>query len=138
MRALEIISDRCGHVGRKIVQEAVAIARDARGENLAPFERYTAERGGGGSSNGEGIYPAQPSGQSGHSDGAAWFSIRVADAYSRDDSRTIVRRAGTARVTAGAFGLLRAILTDAEEKRDPECDEGTSGDCLEELCREKV
>lgn len=43
--------------------------------------------------------------------GAIAFSLRVADSYSRDDSRTIVRRAGAARVAATAFGLLRALLT---------------------------
>lgn len=44
--------------------------------------------------------------------GATAFALRLADSYSHDDSRTIVRRAGAARVAASAFCLVRALLTD--------------------------
>ena len=47
--------------------------------------------------------------------GVTAFALRVADAFSRDDSRTIVRRAGAARVATGALDLLRALLTDSGE-----------------------
>lgn len=48
----------------------------------------------------------------GRAPGTIAFALRVADAHSRDDSRTIVRRAGAARVAASAFNLVRALLTD--------------------------
>lgn len=47
--------------------------------------------------------------------GVTAFLLRVADAYSRDDSRTVVRRAGAAGVAAGALNLLRALLVDSGE-----------------------
>lgn len=50
----------------------------------------------------------------GTSGGAASFALQVADAWSRDDSRTIVRRAGAALTAASALSLLWAVLMDAE------------------------
>lgn len=88
--------------------------------------------------------------------GATAFALRVADSYSRDDSRTIVRRAGAARVAASALGLVRALLTDCigsggqrEEKEgeervqqegaaDEEDEKEASLACIEEFCREQV
>lgn len=87
--------------------------------------------------------------------GATSFALRVADSYSRDDSRTIVRRAGAARVAASALGLLRALLTDCGQRRQAEDgaengvqrDTGTEYDeddeaslacCVEEFCDEQV
>lgn len=51
-------------------------------------------------------------GGGGRGTGTIAFALTVADAYSRDDSRTIVQRAGAARVVASAFNLVRALLTD--------------------------
>lgn len=90
--------------------------------------------------------------------GATAFALRVADCYSRDDSRTIVRRAGAARVAASALSLLRALLTDCcsgsgggqreEEERQQEEEGGGEQEedeedkslacCIEEFCSEQV
>lgn len=86
--------------------------------------------------------------------GATAFALRVADCYSRDDSRTIVRRAGAARVAASALSLLRALLTDCGQRklaggdeeegfqRDAEIeddeDEASLASCVEEFCDEQA
>lgn len=88
--------------------------------------------------------------------GATAFALRVADSYSRDDSRTIVRRAGAARVAASALGLLRALLTDCNggggQREEKEQEEGAQQEgeenedeeqasltcCIEEFCNEQV
>jgi len=89
--------------------------------------------------------------------GVTAVALRLADSYSRDDSRTIVRRAGAARVAASALGLLRALLTDRrgserprrevkEEKGGQLEDEETGEDeetaslasCVDEFCCEQV
>ncbi len=89
--------------------------------------------------------------------GVTALALRLADSYSRDDSRTIVRRAGAARVAASALSLLRALLTDfrgrgrprrevGEEKGDQLEDAGDGEDeenaslasCVDEFCREQV
>lgn len=93
--------------------------------------------------------------------GVIAVALRLVDSYSRDDSRTIVRRAGAARVAASALSLLRALLTDrrgsGRPRRDVEeekggqlggqLEDGRDGDdeedaslasCVDELCREQV
>ena len=88
--------------------------------------------------------------------GATSFALRLADSYSRDDSRTIVRRAGAARVAASALSLLRALLTDGGQRRQVEGDVETGGGrdaetegdedgdeaslacCVREFCEEQV
>lgn len=67
--------------------------------------------------------------------GATAFALRVADAYSRDDSRTIVRRAGAARVAGRALDLLRGLLT---ESRGRDGQERVSYPCVDEFCSAKV
>ena len=56
--------------------------------------------------------------QRGDGTGATAFALKVAEAYSCDDSRTIVRREGAARVAVGALGLLRVLLADAGELQE--------------------
>lgn len=86
--------------------------------------------------------------------GATSFALRVADSYSRGDSRTIVRRAGAARVAASALSLLRALLTDSGQRRQVDGDVETKGRgeveteigqdeaslacCVQEFCDEQV
>lgn len=86
--------------------------------------------------------------------GATSFALKVADSYSRDDSRTIVRRAGAARVAASALNLLRALLTDCGQRgqvggdvekgvqRDTETeddeDEAALACCVQQFCDEQV
>ena len=86
--------------------------------------------------------------------GATSFALRLADSYSRDDSRTIVRRAGAARVAASALSLLRALLTDYGQRQQARVDAETGverdveaeddGDetslacCAQEFCDEQV
>lgn len=86
--------------------------------------------------------------------GATSFALRVADSYSRDDSRTIVRRAGAARVAASALSLLRALLTDRGQRRqtgggvetgsqrdaktEDDEDEESLACCVQQFCDEQV
>lgn len=86
--------------------------------------------------------------------GATSFALRVADSYSRDDSRTIVRRAGAAKVAASAVSLLRALLTGFWQRRQARGDVETGGErgleteddddeaslacCVQEFCDEQV
>eukprot|EP00752_Nemacystus_decipiens_P009155 g8177.t2 len=60
--------------------------------------------------------------------GATSFALRLADSFSRDDSRTIVRRAGAARVAASALSLLRALLTDGGHRKKLGREVGTGGE----------
>lgn len=64
--------------------------------------------------------------------GTTSFALRVADSYSRSDSRTIVKRAGAARVAASALGLLRSLLVDWDGKEEE------SLACAVEFCGEHV
>eukprot|EP00903_Cladosiphon_okamuranus_P013556 g12627.t1 len=85
--------------------------------------------------------------------GATSFALRVAYSYSRGDSRTIVRRAGAARVAASALSLLRALLTDFSQRRqaredieprgerdartENDEDEASLACCVQEFCDEQ-
>lgn len=71
--------------------------------------------------------------------GAVRFALWVADVFSRDDSRMIVRRGDAARAAASALCLLRAMLTDAPlSSARHDGSDTTPSHCVNTFVREEV
>lgn len=86
-----------------------------RSNDVDHFDRNTPLPSTGGSTNDSNVdHPLEHTYRAITCGGTASFTLNVADLYSRDDSKTIVRRAGAARTAASALSLLRAVLTDAD------------------------
>lgn len=99
------------------------------GSDVDHFDGNAALPSTGGSTNDSTLdHPLEQRYWAGNRGGTASFAFNIADLYSRDDSRTIVRRAGAARTAASALSLLRAVLTDADLSYDREHkEEGNTG-----------
>ena len=158
-QALETITLRCGALGRTLVQDALsthpvpcgntinclASASERSSTATGRHASYKSQAGTVLSSPGDEFKGMESSsGDSGGClgpTGAIGFALRLADAYGRDDSRTIVRRTGAARVGACAFNLVRALLSDrwGGELPDTTASEGgVPPDVVSEFCAEKV
>ncbi|CAM9879890.1 unnamed protein product [Ascophyllum nodosum] len=157
-QALETITLRCGALGRTLVQDALsthpvpcgntinclASASERSSTATGRHASYKSQAGTVLSSPGDEFKGLESSsGDSGGClgpTGAIGFALRLADAYGRDDSRTIVRRTGAARVGACAFNLVRALLSDrwGGELPDTTASEGgVPPDVVSEFCAEK-
>lgn len=145
----------CSH-SEKIRTEDIPPEKVYPDENLTAAGSFTTASSGsirpecrGGESVGKGEFTgfSDREGEARGAGGAMSFAIRVADAYSRNDSRTIVRREGAARVVGSALSLVRALLTDVR-RWDPEgaCGgeqnaqdgDGAPHICPTEFCTEQV
>lgn len=162
MRALETIAQGCGTLGQTSAQEALSTqlkdmpphslddstaVKHSSDTGVAMFPASNACATAPGDSTASGSnaasgcagYMGMPSGRGDEeSVGATGFALRVADSYSRDDSRTIVRRAGAARVAASAFNLVRALLTDCSGVCNREGGKSSLPSIIDEFCAEQV